>query len=222
MKREFRPNTWEAFWRTAVDGQVSEEVAGKLKMSVGAVYVAKSRVLARLARPGKGVARRRRTPGIVQRRIESDTRRMSRPISCPPDERLGHLPPATSRRSPRRRSPSIYLIAPCVSAGWRNRRRLAPSTHNWCVNSATTTARRAAVPIGPRGSVKTGRGRGRHGGLPNTDGDGRAARSFLLEPPQREGSLGQFVEFDVLRIVGRGGMGIVFEANDKALSGAWP
>lgn len=48
VKGEFRANTWEAFWKTAVDGQSSEEVAKALKMSVGAVYVAKSRVMSRL------------------------------------------------------------------------------------------------------------------------------------------------------------------------------
>jgi RNA polymerase sigma-70 factor (ECF subfamily) len=48
VKPEFRANTWDAFWRTAVDGQSSDDVAGALRMSVGAVYVAKSRVLARL------------------------------------------------------------------------------------------------------------------------------------------------------------------------------
>jgi RNA polymerase sigma-70 factor (ECF subfamily) len=45
---EFQPNTWQAFWRTAVEGRVAQEVGGELKMTPGAVYVAKSRVLARL------------------------------------------------------------------------------------------------------------------------------------------------------------------------------
>ncbi|HET6575638.1 MAG TPA: sigma-70 family RNA polymerase sigma factor [Fimbriiglobus sp.] len=48
VKDEFQPNTWQAFWRTAVEGRPAQEVGGELKMTPGAVYVAKSRVLARL------------------------------------------------------------------------------------------------------------------------------------------------------------------------------
>ena len=40
--------TWQAFWRTTIDERDGKEVAESLGMSVGAVYVAKSRVLARL------------------------------------------------------------------------------------------------------------------------------------------------------------------------------
>lgn len=48
VKGEFQPNTWAAFWQTAVDGKGAAEVGAGLKMTAGAVYVAKSRVLARL------------------------------------------------------------------------------------------------------------------------------------------------------------------------------
>ena len=48
VKSEFQPNTWSAFWQTAVEGRAAAEVGVGLKMSPGAVYVAKSRVLARL------------------------------------------------------------------------------------------------------------------------------------------------------------------------------
>jgi RNA polymerase sigma-70 factor (ECF subfamily) len=48
VKHEFQPNTWQAFWGTAVEGRPASEVGTELKMSSGAVYVAKSRVLARL------------------------------------------------------------------------------------------------------------------------------------------------------------------------------
>lgn len=41
-------STWQAFWQTAVEGKPADEVARTLKMSTGAVYIAKSRVIARL------------------------------------------------------------------------------------------------------------------------------------------------------------------------------
>ena len=42
--------TWQAFWQTAVEGRSGDEVATAMGMSIGAVYMAKSRVLARLRR----------------------------------------------------------------------------------------------------------------------------------------------------------------------------
>jgi RNA polymerase sigma factor (sigma-70 family) len=45
---EFQDGTWQAFRLTAVEGKSPKEVAEQLGMSPGAVYVAKSRVLARL------------------------------------------------------------------------------------------------------------------------------------------------------------------------------
>jgi RNA polymerase sigma factor (sigma-70 family) len=48
IKAEFQENTWQAFWLTAVEGLAASDVALRLRMSSGAVYVAKSRVLARL------------------------------------------------------------------------------------------------------------------------------------------------------------------------------
>jgi RNA polymerase sigma-70 factor (ECF subfamily) len=40
--------TWQAFWRTAVDGRGGKEVAAELGLSVAAVYLARGRVFARL------------------------------------------------------------------------------------------------------------------------------------------------------------------------------
>lgn len=48
VRPSFTDTTWQAFWRTAVEGQGPREVAAALGLSVGAVYIAKSRVQARL------------------------------------------------------------------------------------------------------------------------------------------------------------------------------
>jgi RNA polymerase sigma-70 factor (ECF subfamily) len=49
IRGDFAPTTWEAFWQTAVEGRSGVAVAAELGLSVGAVYVARSRVLARLS-----------------------------------------------------------------------------------------------------------------------------------------------------------------------------
>ncbi len=48
IRGEFRPATWEAFWRTGVEGEEIAAVGRSLGMSAGAVYIARSRVMARL------------------------------------------------------------------------------------------------------------------------------------------------------------------------------
>ena len=48
VRNEFQANTWKAFWGTAVEGRAAQEVGAELTMTPGAVYVAKSRILARL------------------------------------------------------------------------------------------------------------------------------------------------------------------------------
>ena len=48
IRHEFQEKTWRAFWLTAVEGVAAPEVAKQIGMSAGAIYVAKSRVLARL------------------------------------------------------------------------------------------------------------------------------------------------------------------------------
>jgi RNA polymerase sigma-70 factor (ECF subfamily) len=48
MRTDFAERTWRAFWATTVDGRPAADVAAEMGMTVGAVYVAKSRVLNRL------------------------------------------------------------------------------------------------------------------------------------------------------------------------------
>ena len=48
VRDEFRESTWNAFWETAVNHRPIEDVAQEFTMSTGAVYMARSRVMARL------------------------------------------------------------------------------------------------------------------------------------------------------------------------------
>ncbi len=48
VRRRVTDATWQAFWRTAVDGQPGKQVAADLGLTVAAVYHARSRVLAYL------------------------------------------------------------------------------------------------------------------------------------------------------------------------------
>ena len=51
----FPDRTWQAFWRYAVDGDDPAAVAAALGLSVGSVYAAKSRVMARLREELEGL-----------------------------------------------------------------------------------------------------------------------------------------------------------------------
>ena len=48
IRGHFRDSTWRAFWQTSVEGKQTQQVAESLEMTVRAVYLARSRVLARL------------------------------------------------------------------------------------------------------------------------------------------------------------------------------
>jgi RNA polymerase sigma-70 factor (ECF subfamily) len=55
VEEEFEPLTLQAFRRLALDGVSGAEAAGELGLSVAAVYVAKSRVLARIRQEAEGL-----------------------------------------------------------------------------------------------------------------------------------------------------------------------
>ena len=48
IQTEVHESTWSAFWETTVKGRSGKDVASELGLSVAAVYLAKSRVMARL------------------------------------------------------------------------------------------------------------------------------------------------------------------------------
>lgn len=47
-RADFREKTWQAFWRTTVDQQPTDQVAAELGMTAGAIHIAKCRVMARV------------------------------------------------------------------------------------------------------------------------------------------------------------------------------
>jgi RNA polymerase sigma-70 factor (ECF subfamily) len=49
VREEFEDASWQAFWQTTYDNQTPGEAAEALGISVGAVYIARSRIRARLA-----------------------------------------------------------------------------------------------------------------------------------------------------------------------------
>ena len=55
IRPQFEPRTWQAFQRVALDGAPPNQVAEELKITVNAVFIAKSRVLTQLRRAGKGL-----------------------------------------------------------------------------------------------------------------------------------------------------------------------
>lgn len=55
IRGQFRRTTWDAFWLTSVEGRSVKEVAGTLEITVGAVYIARSRVMARLKQTVEGL-----------------------------------------------------------------------------------------------------------------------------------------------------------------------
>ena len=48
VRSQVQTNTWSAFWKTSVEGKPATEVAQSLGVSVGAVHIARSRVIGRL------------------------------------------------------------------------------------------------------------------------------------------------------------------------------
>lgn len=55
LRSDFEPATWQAFQRTALDGVSAKEAALELGITSNAVFIAKSRVLARLRQEAAGL-----------------------------------------------------------------------------------------------------------------------------------------------------------------------
>ncbi len=56
IRADFSETTWQAFWRTAVEGQTGRDVAQQLELTPAAVYLARSRVMQRLKEQVRSLA----------------------------------------------------------------------------------------------------------------------------------------------------------------------
>jgi RNA polymerase sigma-70 factor (ECF subfamily) len=54
VQQDVKESTWQAFWLSTIDDLPAAEVARQLGMSIGSVYIARSRVMARLRREVNG------------------------------------------------------------------------------------------------------------------------------------------------------------------------
>jgi RNA polymerase sigma-70 factor (ECF subfamily) len=48
VRDQFRPTSWQAFWATQIEGRDVAEVAADLHVSPGAIYMSRSRILAKI------------------------------------------------------------------------------------------------------------------------------------------------------------------------------
>lgn len=65
IQGQVSPSAWEAFWRTAVDGDTPDRVATSLGMTTGAVYAAKARVMRKLVERLGGLEAEWTTDGLA-------------------------------------------------------------------------------------------------------------------------------------------------------------
>ena len=113
VRGEFTAKTWQAFWQTAVENRPVADVATELSLSVGAVYISRSRVM-RQAPEGM-----KPTEEDIQKRI----------AACLADKNFDPLAVAASLRGYRDQAvtneqmaavkvPTLGIVGNVISATW--------------------------------------------------------------------------------------------------------
>ena len=66
IRPSFQDTTWQAFWKTAVGEHSAADVAAELGMSIGAVYVARARVMKKLRSEVQRVIKEDQLEGVLR------------------------------------------------------------------------------------------------------------------------------------------------------------
>lgn len=66
IRPSFQDTTWQAFWKTAVGEHSAADVAAELRMSIGAVYVARTRVMKKLRSEVQRVIKEEQLEGVLR------------------------------------------------------------------------------------------------------------------------------------------------------------
>ena len=191
VRVEFRDSTWQAFWRTAVLAEDVDQVARELNLSPGAVYVARSRVTARIRRGDPG--RRGRVT-------------MTAPTQCPDRAEIEGL--VAGRLPPDRVAALERHLDDCATC----RRHLDEASGLGAILPAGPGPAQRQPPSDALRRVMDGL-------QPPPHSPARSVDPLpFLQPTDRPGFLGRLGPYEIRREIGRGGMGVVFEGFDPALN----
>lgn len=78
VRGEFRESSWRAFWGTLVEQREVAAVAAELGVSAGAIYMARSRIVARIRELVRALDEHDESPRISERESEGDHRMCQR------------------------------------------------------------------------------------------------------------------------------------------------